>query len=443
MPILFIIYIICEKNMLDIKFIRENKDLVKENTKKKGKDAILPLVDEIIDLDKKYREGIVLANSLKQKRNQVTEKIAENKQKGLGVEELILEAKELPGKIKEIDEKQKEFFEKITDLQKKLPNIVSEKTPIGKDESENVEIESYGKIKEFDFTLKTHSELIEKLNVANFEASREVAGKGFYYLTGDLALLNRALINYATDYLQSKNYTYILPPILINKNACDGVIDFEFFRDMVYKIENEDLYLIGTAEHPLISMFINKTIDEEKLPIKLFSYTPCFRKEIGSHGIDERGLFRLHQFDKVEQVIICDPLSSRELFEELKENTVNLFKDLDLPIRVLEICTGDLGDTKHRQIDVEVWSPRSNKYIEVGSCSNLTDNQSLKLNIKAKNKQNEKYYVHTLNDTAIATSRALVAIIENNQTKEGTIQIPKVLQKYMFGKTEIKKNNLF
>lgn len=429
--------------MLEMKFIRENIKKVKENIKNKNKEYLLPLVDEIIKLDEEYRQNIQLANDLKHKRNTVTDKISENKQKGLPIDDLLAEARLLPEKIKVIDDKQRELYEKIIDIQKKIPNIISKKTPIGKDETENKEVKRFGEPKKLDFEVINHGEIAEKLNIADFEASRNVSGKGFYYLKGDLALLNRALINYASDFLHKKGYVYVLPPQMINKRACEGSVDFTFFRDMAYKIEDEDLYLIATSEHPLISMFVDKTIDEEKLPIKIFSFSSCFRKEIGSHGLDERGLFRLHQFDKVEQIIICKPEESEKAYNELLKNTVKLFVSLELPTRILESCTGDLGDLKHRGADVEVWSPRNNKYIEVASCSNLTSAQAVRLNIKAKTRQGEKYYVHTLNDTAIATSRALVAILENHQTKEGTIKIPKVLQKYMYGKTEIKKNNIF
>jgi seryl-tRNA synthetase len=429
--------------MLELKFIRENTKKVKENIKKKGKDILLPLVDEIIRLDEEYRENIQVANDLKHKRNSVTEKIAENKQKGLPTEELLSEARQLPDKIKVIDDKQKELYDKIIDIQKKIPNMMSKKTPIGKDETENKEIKRFGEPEKKDFEVINHGEISEKLNLSDFEASRNVSGKGFYYLKGDLALLNRALINYASDFLNKKGFTYVLTPLMINKKACEGSVDFSFFKDMAYKIEGEDLYMIATSEHPIISMFSDKVIEEEKLPIKIFGFSSCFRKEIGSHGLDERGLFRLHQFDKVEQIVICKPEQSEKAYEELIKNTVKIFTSLELPTRTLEICSGDLGDLKHRSADIEVWSPRSQKYIEVASCSNLTSAQAVRLNIKAKTKTGDKYFVHTLNDTAIATSRALVAILENHQTKEGTIKIPKVLQKYMYGKTEINRMDIF
>ena len=428
--------------MLDIKYIRENPDKVKENLKKKFQEHKSSSVDEVIKLDEEYRALIKEANNLKHKRNQITEEIKVKKANNQDITELLQQAKEYPNKIKEMDERLKKLKLDIFRLQSKIPNIVSEQTIIGKTEDENKEIERYGEPEEKDFEILNHAEISEKLNITDFDASRDVAGKGFYYLKGDLALLNNALLRYAQDFLANKGYTYILPPLMINKKSCDGVIDFEFFRDMVYKIENEDLYLIGTSEHPLIAMFINKVIPEKNLPIKMFGYSSCFRKEIGAHGLDERGLFRLHQFDKVEQVAICKPEESIEIFDELKDNTVKLFTSLGLPTRVLEICTGDLGDHKYRQVDIEVWSPRKKSYIEVGSCSNLTEAQAIGLNIKVKGKDT-KYYAHTLNNTAIATQRALVTIIENYQTKEGTIKVPEVLVPYMYGKTEIKKNKSF
>jgi len=428
--------------MLDIKYIREHPDKVKENLKKKYQEHKSSSVDEVIKLDEEYRALIKEANNLKHKRNKITAEIKIKKANNQDISELLKQAKEYPNKIKEMDEKLKDLKQNIFKLQSKIPNIVSEQTVIGKTEDENKEIERYGEPEERDFEVLNHAEITEKLNVTDFDASRDVSGKGFYYLKGDLALLNNALLRYAQDFLAKKGYTYVLPPLMINKRSCDGVIDFEFFRDMVYKIENEDLYLIGTSEHPLIAMFINKVIPEENLPIKMFGYSSCFRKEIGAHGLDERGLFRLHQFDKVEQVAICKPEESIEIFDELKNNTVKLFTSLGLPTRVLEICTGDLGDHKYRQVDIEVWSPRKKAYIEVGSCSNLTEAQAIGLNIKVKGKD-KKYYAHTLNNTAIATQRALVSIIENYQTKEGTIKVPEVLVPYMYGKTEIKKNKSF
>lgn len=423
--------------MLEIKFIKENKDLVVENLKKKNQEHKIPLIDKLIFLDQEYKETLKKSNSLRNQRNILTKKISESKYKNQDASSFMEQVKNLPKAIKQSSELLNSQKQDILDIQKTIPNIISEHTPKGKDETQNKVIQSFGVLPHFDFDIKGHAELAETLNIVDFDAARSNSGKGFYYLVGDLALLNNALIRYAQDFLNKKQYTFVLTPLMINKKACDGVIDFSFFKDMVYKIENEDLHLIGTSEHPLISMFMDKTIEQEKLPIKLFSYSPCFRKEIGAHGIDERGLFRLHQFDKIEQVIICEPKDSINYFEELKNNSIELFKSLGLSIRVLEICSGDLGDAKHRQIDLEAYSPRRADFIEVGSCSNLTTFQAYGLNIKIKTKSGEKFYPHTLNNTAIPTQRTLVAILENNQTKDGTIKVPEVLVPYMYGKKEI------
>ncbi|HRT02859.1 MAG TPA: serine--tRNA ligase [Candidatus Diapherotrites archaeon] len=429
--------------MIDIKYIRENKELVKQNVQKKFQESKLPLVDKLYDLDKEYRENIQIANQLKHRKNEITEMISIRKRHNQPIDDLLKEVNELPSKIKEFDDKQKQLKQEIDKLQNIIPNLISEQTPIGKDSSQNKPIAYFGEPKKFDFEIVHHGELAQELNVLDIDSARNVSGKGFFYLKGDLALLNNALIRFTEDFLNKKGYTFILTPYLLNQKAMEGAVDFEFFRDMIYKIENEDLYLIGTAEHSLMAMFSDKVIPEQKLPIKVYSYSSCFRKEIGSHGLDERGLFRVHQFDKVEQVIICKPEDSEKMYDELLNNSIELFKQLGLPTRVLEICSGDMGDLKYRSADLEAWSPRKQEYIEVGSCSNLTNAQALKLNIKASTPQGEKYHVHTLNNTAIATSRALVAILENCQTKEGTIKIPDVLVPYMYGKKEIKKNNSF
>jgi len=429
--------------MLDIKYIRENVTIVKENLKKKFQEHKSSSVDNLLLLDERLRENIQKVNTLKQRRNQITDEISSRKAKKEGIDDLLLEAKELPGKIDVLDKEQNELREKVLEIQKTIPNIVSKETPIGKDQTENVEIKRFGEIPKFDFPLKSHGELAESLNIIDLDAARDNSGKGFYYLKGDGALLSNALMRYAQDFLAKKGYTFVLPPLMINRKATDGAVDMSFFNEMIYKIEDEDLYMIATSEHPVISMFVDRVIDEDKLPAKMFSYSTCFRKEIGSHGLDERGLFRLHQFDKVEQVIICKPEDSEKMYDEILENSFEIFKSLGLPTRIIEICTGDLGDLKFRSADVEAWSPRRNEFIEVGSCSNLTGAQATRLNIKAKNKKSERYFVHTLNNTAIANSRALVAILENYQTKEGTVRIPEVLVPYMYGKTEIKKNNIF
>jgi len=429
--------------MLDIKYIRENVELVKENLKKKFQEHKSSSIDELLLLDERLRENIQKVNTLKQRRNKITDEISIKKAKKEGIDDILKEAKELPGKIDVLDKEQNELRAKVLEIQKTIPNIISDKTPIGKDQTENVEIRRVGEIPKFDYQLKSHGELAESLNIIDLDAARDNSGKGFYYLKGDLALLSNALMRYSQDFLAKKGYTFVLPPLMINKRATDGAVDMSFFKEMIYKIEDEDLYMIATSEHPVISMFVDRVIDEDKLPIKIYSYSTCFRKEIGSHGLDERGLFRLHQFDKVEQVVLCKPEDSEKMYDEILENSFEIFKSLGLPTRVLEICTGDLGDLKFRSADVEAWSPRKGEFIEVGSCSNLTGAQATRLNIKAKTKSGEKYFVHTLNNTAIANSRALVAILENYQTKEGTVKIPEVLVPYMYGKTEIKKNNIF
>jgi len=429
--------------MLDIKYIRENKELVLENLKRKDQEHKSSSLDTLLVLDEKLRENIQTVNALKQRRNQITDEISKRKANKEGIDDLLAEAKTLPDKIDVLDKEQNQLREKILEIQKTIPNIVSKYTPSGKDGTENVEIKRFGEIPKFDFPLKSHGELAESLNIIDLDAARDNSGKGFYYLKGDLALLSSALMRYAQDFLAKKGYVYVLPPLMINRQATDGAVDMSFFNEMIYKIEGEDLYMIATSEHPVISMFVNKVIEEDKLPIKMYSYSTCFRKEIGSHGLDERGLFRLHQFDKVEQVVLCKPEDSEKIYDEILNNTFEIFTSLGLPTRIIEICTGDLGDLKYRSADIEAWSPRKNEFIEVGSCSNLTGAQATRLNIKAKTKASEKYFVHTLNNTAIANSRALVAILENYQTKQGTIKVPDVLVPYMYGKTEIKKNNIF
>lgn len=427
--------------MLSIKYIRENVEKVKENLKKKFKEDRSSLVEEVVFLDEQYRELIKEANDLKHKRNKITEEISIKKTKKEDVKSLIEQAKELPSKIKEIDKKKEELFLKIKNIEEKLPTIISKETPVGKDESENKEIKRFSEPKEYDFKLKGHAELAEELNLVDFDAARNVSGKGFYYLKGDLALLNQALIRYAQDYLYEKGFVCVATPLMINRDACN-IVSYEDFKESIFKIENKDLHLIASSELSLINIFKDKVIEEQKLPIRMFSFSPCFRQEIGSHGVDERGLFRVHQFDKVEQVVICAPEDVNKRFEELLNNQTEMLLNLGFTLRHLEICSGDLGDMKERMIDLEVWGPKRKAWIELGSCSNLNNSQSLKLNIKTKNK-NEKYYPYTLNNTGISSTRTIVAILENFQTKEGTIKIPKVLHKYMCGVTEIKKQEIF
>ncbi len=427
--------------MLSIKYIRENKEKVLENLQKKYQEEKIKDLEEIIVLDEEYRTLIKEANNIKHQRNKITEQIAKNKQKKEDVSSLLKEAKELPEKIKQIDARKEELFIKIKQLEEIMPMIVSEQTPKGKDNLENKEIKRFSEPKEYDFELKGHAEVLEKLKVVDFEASRNVSGKGFYYLKGDLALLNQALIRYAQDFLYKKGYVCVSAPLMINKEACN-VISFEDFKESIFKIQEKDLHLVASSELSLVNLFKDKLLKEEELPKKMFSFSPCFRQEIGAHGVDERGLFRVHQFDKVEQVVLCKPEEVNTYFKELLDNQTEMLLALGFTLRHLEICSGDLGDMKERMIDLEVWGPKRKDWIELGSCSNLNNSQTTKLNIRVKTKDQEKYYPYTLNNTGISTTRTLVAIVENFQTKEGTIIVPEILQKYMFGKKEIKKNNL-
>jgi seryl-tRNA synthetase len=428
--------------MIDIKFIRENPKLVKDNIKKKFQDNKIKLVDEILEYDIKFKELKSQAESLRHRRNVLSQEINKLKKEGQDASKVLEEVKEIPVKIKDIEETQHSIEENILKNMLQIPNIIHDSVPIGKDSSENVERERIGHYKFQDFEPKNHVELTEELGIADFESSAKTSGTGFFYLRGELALLNQALIRFSIDFLTKKGYMLIEPPLMIKKDICDGVVDFEFFKNMAYKIEGEDLYLIATSEHPLIGMFINKIVSEEEIPIKLVGYSQCFRKEIGSHGIDEKGLYRTHQFNKVEQIIICKPEESYKYYDELLKNSVEMFKELELPIRVFECCSGDLADLKSKSADLEAWSPRKKEYYEVGSCSNLTDAQARRLNIKISDKQGNKQLAHTLNNTAIATSRAMVAILENYQNADGSITIPKVLQPYMHGKKKIEKNNI-
>ncbi len=423
--------------MLTTKFVREHTEEVKQNIIKKGQEEKLALVDEFLSLDKEWRKNKKELDELRHQRNKLSELINKTKKEGGDIKQLIQEAKQLPGKIKELEDRVKQQEERIDQILRSLPNIMHPEVPKGKDDTENVVRKKWGEPKEKPW-VKNHGQLAEELGIADFEASARVSGNGFYYLKGDLALLNQALIRFAIEHMAfKKGYEYIEPPLMVRRRVIDGVMSFKEMDDMIYKVEGEDLYLIGTSEHSLIGMFIDQTIPEQELPKKLCSYSICFRKEIGSHGIDERGLWRTHQFNKVEQVIICKPEQSWELFEELLRNSEEILQELGLPYRVVEMCTGDLGDLKARQYDLEVWLPRKNDYGEVMSCSNLTGAQAARLNIKYVDKHGNREYVHTLNNTALATSRIMVAIIENYQQEDGTIIIPEALRKYMNGKEAI------
>jgi seryl-tRNA synthetase len=426
--------------MLDIKFVRENVDLVRENIAKKFQDDKLPLVDEVLKLDEEWRKEKYAADGLRAKRNKVSEEINQMMKAGKKKEaqKLIQEAKEIPAAIKESEEVEQRLLSELMGKLSKIPNIMSKDVPIGKDDSENVVEKVYGKPKDPKFEVKGHVELLEGLGLADFESSSDVAGTGFFYMEGDLALLNRALINYTIDKMTEKGFRYVETPLMLRGDVINRVTDLHDQENMIYRVENDDLALIGTSEHSLIGRFVDKEINEKNLPIKHTSYSMCFRKEIGSHGVDEKGLFRTHQFNKVEMVVICKPGESDDYFKKMKAISVEILKDLGLPIRVLKICSGDLGDLKKEQVDIEVYSPRRKGYIETGSCSNLTDCQARKLGITTRIK-GERIVPHTLNNTALATPRPLVAILENNQQKDGSIKIPKVLQPYMGGKKVIGK----
>jgi seryl-tRNA synthetase len=426
--------------MIDINLIRENPDLVKENIQKKFQNAKLLLVDEVRKLDEDWRKLKFDEDKLRSDRNRISKKINELKKSGKKADKELKEAKEIPQKIEKLEEKRKNLEEKIKIIQAKIPNIMSKNVPIGKDDSENVVERKIGKIRNFDFKIKSHLEVAEGLGMVDFDSSARVSGTGFYYLEDDLALLNVALINYARDILVKKGFRYVETPYMLREEIIDKVTDLNDKTNQIYLIKDEKLALIGTSEHSLISRYADQEINEKDLPIKQTSYSMCFRKEIGAHGIDEKGLFRTHQFNKIEMIIICKPEESENFYKEMQKITIEIFEKMEIPIQVLKICSGDLGDLKYEQVDIEAYSPRKGGYIEVGSCSNLTESQSRKLNISTRIK-NERVVPHTLNNTGIATSRALVALIENFQNKDGSITIPKVLVPYMHGKTKIEKRN--
>ncbi|MBR9675380.1 serine--tRNA ligase [Candidatus Woesearchaeota archaeon] len=418
--------------MLDIKLFRENPKLIKENLKRKFQEKKIVLVDKVIKLDEEARKLIKKTEGFRHQRNLVSAKINETKKKGGDIKKLLLEAKKIPEEIKKIEEKLEKKRQEIKKLLMDIPNIIDKSVPLGKNDKENKEIEKIGKPKKYDYKIRSHQEIAEELGLADFEMSAKTSGNGFYFLKGDLALLNMALINFSRDVMIKKGYLYVEPPLMIRGKILYGVFSNEEIEEMSYKVEDEDLHLIATSEHSMIGGYIDAVIPEEELPIKITGYTMCFRKEIGSHGIDEKGLFRTHQFNKQEMIVLCKPEDSRKYYDEMLSITKDIFKKLELPTRVLECCSGDLADLKTKSADLEVWSPRKKEYFEVASCSNLTDAQSRRLNIKARGKQGN-YYVHTLNNTAIATSRAIVAILENNQLRDGTVNIPKVLWPYMGG----------
>lgn len=424
--------------MLDINLIRSNPELIKKNQIKAGKDP--KKVDEFLKIDKEWRELKTNIDELRSKRNKISESINQAKKQGKNADSIIKEAKELPEKIKNAEEKEQNLKENLNHILSSFPNIISKYTPTGKDATENKEIKKIGKPSKFSFPIKNHVELAESLGLADFDSSANVSGNGFYYLKNELAILNQALIRFTIDFMRKKKYEYIETPLMIKKEVLTTSEGSEAFANSIYEVKETDLALIGTAEHSLMAMHRNKIFEEAELPKKYFSYSMCFRKEIGSHGINEKGLWRTHQFNKVEQFIFCLPEQSEKLYEELLSNSEGILKELKLPYRVIEICTGDLAKWKYRSADIEVWRPTTKEYGEVMSLSNITDYQARDHNIKVIRKNQEKQVVHTLNNTAMATSRILVTILENNQQKDGSILIPKALQKYTgFKKIEAKK----
>ena len=425
--------------MIDIKFLRENPDAVKENIRKKFQDEKIKLVDEVIELDEARRKTQQEADDLKANRNKISKNIGALMQQGKKeeAEDLKKEVAREAEKLAELDEKQKELEEKTNKIMMVIPNIIDPTVPIGKDDSENVEIKKYGEPVVPDFEIPYHTEIMEKFNGIDLDAAGKVAGNGFYYLMGDIARLHSAVIAYARDFMIDRGFTYCVPPFMIRSNVVTGVMSFAEMDAMMYKIEGEDLYLIGTSEHSMIGKFIDTITDEEKLPLTLTSYSPCFRKEKGAHGIEERGVYRIHQFEKQEMIVVCKPEDSKMWFDKLWQNTVDLFRSMDIPVRTIECCSGDLADLKVKSYDVEAWSPRQKKYFEVGSCSNLGDAQARRLKIRVKDKDGNKYFAHTLNNTVVAPPRMLIAFLENHLNADGSVDIPEVLRPYMGGKTKL------
>ena len=426
--------------MIDIKFLRENPEVVKENIRKKFQDSKLPLVDEVIELDAESRKTQQEADDLRANRNKISKEIGALMAKGLKEEAEQKKAEVAAGakRLVELEEKEKELEEKITKIMMVIPNIIDPSVPIGKDDSENVEITRYGEPVVPDFEVPYHTDIMERLNGIDLDSARKVAGNGFYYLMGDIARLHSAVLAYARDFMINRGFTYCVPPFMIRSNVVTGVMSFAEMDSMMYKIEGEDLYLIGTSEHSMIGKFIDTINKEENLPYTLTSYSPCFRKEKGAHGIEERGVYRIHQFEKQEMIVVCKPEDSKMWFDKLWQNTVDLFRSMDIPVRTLECCSGDLADLKVRSLDVEAWSPRQKKYFEVGSCSNLGDAQARRLKIRVTGEDGKKYFAHTLNNTVVAPPRMLIAFLENNLNEDGTIRIPEALRPYMGGMEVIK-----
>ena len=425
--------------MLDLKFVRENPDIVKQNIKNKFQDKKIPLVDEVIELDAKNRAAKKEADDLRANKNKIAKQIGALMGQGKKeeAEELKKQVAEQSARLSELEEQEKDLGERILKIMMTIPNIIDPSVPIGKDDSENVEIERFGEPVVPDFEIPYHTEIMEKFNGIDLDSARKVAGNGFYYLMGDIARLHSAVIAYARDFMIDRGFTYCIPPFMIRSNVVTGVMSFDEMDAMMYKIEGEDLYLIGTSEHSMIGKFIDTVVPEEELPKTLNSYSPCFRKEKGAHGIEERGVYRIHQFEKQEMIVVCKPEDSKMWYDKLWKNTVDLFRSMDIPVRTLECCSGDLADLKVKSVDVEAWSPRQKKYFEVGSCSNLGDAQARRLKIRVNGKDG-KYFAHTLNNTVVAPPRMLIAFLENNLQADGSVRIPEVLRPYMGGKSEIR-----
>ncbi|WP_419011594.1 serine--tRNA ligase [Hominenteromicrobium sp.] len=424
--------------MIDIKFLRENPNIVRENIKKKFQDAKLPLVDEVIELDAEKRATQQKADSLRASRNKLSKQIGAlmGQGKKAEAEEVKAQVKAQSDELIAAEAKEKELDEKILKIMMTIPNIIDTSVPVGKDDSENVEVERFGEPVVPDFPVPYHTEIMESFNGIDLDAARRVAGNGFYYLMGDIARLHSAVIAYARDFMIDRGFTYVIPPYMIRSDVVTGVMSFAEMDSMMYKIEGEDLYLVGTSEHSMIGKFIDQILPEAELPLTLTSYSPCFRKEKGAHGIEERGVYRIHQFEKQEMIVVCKPEDSMKWYDKLWKNTVDLFRSMDIPVRTLECCSGDLADLKVKSVDVEAWSPRQKKYFEVGSCSNLGDAQARRLRIRV-NGENGKYLAHTLNNTVVAPPRMLIAFLENNLQADGSVRIPEALRPYMGGKEVI------
>jgi seryl-tRNA synthetase len=426
--------------MLDIKFIRENPDIVRKDLNKRDDSEKLAWFEDLLVKDKEYRELLQETERLRKRRNEISEEINTLRKQGKDIKDKVQESKELPQKIKDIETRQNELKAKVDFYLMRLPNVLHETVPNGKDENDNVVVKEWGKIVKKDFELKPHGEIITSLDIGDFDQAAAVSGRGFYYLKGDLALLEQSLIRLAVDHMVKKGYTLIHPPLMLGKEAYDGVTDLADFESVMYKIDGEDLYLIATSEHPICAMLKDKVFKEEELPLKVVGFSPCFRKEIGAHGVDQKGIYRVHQFYKIEQFVFCKPEDSWKYHEEIRQNAEEVFQALELPYRIINICTGDIGIVAAKKYDIEVWMPRQGKFGEVVSCSNCTAYQAVRSNIRYEKKDGTREYIHTLNSTALATTRAMVAIFDNLQNKDGTVDIPKALWPYMHGRKKLQKS---